>query len=158
MKKRLYLLLVILSILIITSCSKDDNLSKNGDNKAIEYFNNFYNADIGNIKVDFIGHDDFIRLKKQDNNFIVLASDISCEFCRDFVPKFFDLAKDYKIDHIYFLKFNEMEQKEKNEVAKSFTESIIPTILFFKNGNIDEFQGQFDIRQMSLKIENYKKD
>lgn len=151
-------LLTLFLILFLMGCSKSENLPQNGDKSAKEYFKNSYNTNIKNVKVDFINYEDFSKLRQQTNNFIILASSLQCQYCEELVPNFFELANEFSIKQIYFIKFNELDQKEKNKIAESFTESILPTVLFVKNGNFDEYQGKFDITDLSQKFEDFIKE
>ena len=108
--------------------------------------------------MDFIDYEEFSKLKKQTNNFIIVASSLQCEFCEELVPNFFQMADEFEIEHTYFIKFNELDQEDRNKIAETFTDPILPTILFVKNGNVDEYQGKFDIAELSQKFEDFIKE
>lgn len=129
-----------------------------GDSKAKEYFQTHYNSDIKNIKIDFIDFEEFKQLVKQDNKFILMASSIQCEFCQEIVPNFIKLMEENKLDHLYFIKFDELKPEERDLVAKKFDQAVLPTILFYKNGNISQFQGEFKLEELSEKIEEFIKE
>ncbi|WP_282926614.1 thioredoxin domain-containing protein [Helcococcus kunzii] len=156
MRKILFTLIVF--TFVLAGCREVKELPQDGDKTASEYLLKAYKTDIKDVKVDFIDYEDFSKLKNQTNNFIVVASSLQCEFCEELIPNFYQMANEFGIKHTYFIKFNELDQNDKNKIAESFTEPILPTILFVKNANIDEYQGKFDIAELSQKFEDFIKE
>lgn len=155
---RKFLFTLIIFTLFLVGCREAKELPQDGDKTASEYLLKSYKTDNKDVKVDFIDYEEFSKLKKQTNNFIIVASSLQCEFCEELVPNFFQLADEFEIEHTYFIKFNELDQEDRNKIAETFTDPILPTILFVKNGNVDEYQGKFDIAELSQKFEDFIKE
>lgn len=152
------LFIICLLVFAIVGCSKNQVVSKNGDKSAPKYFEKFYKSNVQGVKVDFINYEIFNKLKSQTNNFVIAYSSLKCEYCKEFVPELFKVLNEHKLDHIYFMKFDEMSYEHQKKVSSTFSDGIIPTVQFFNGGNVTEFQGEFDLLKLSNIIDNFKKE
>ncbi|MFM1538547.1 thioredoxin domain-containing protein [Helcococcus bovis] len=150
--------LICLLIISIVGCSKNVIVGQDGDKSASEYLRKFYDSDTQGVKVDFINYDIFNKLKTQTNDFVIVYSSLKCKYCKKFVPELFKLLNEQKISHVYFMKFDEMSHDHQKNVSSTFSDGIIPTVQFFKGGNLTEFQGEFDLLKLSKIIEDFKKE
>lgn len=150
--------IICLLVFVLFGCSRNSIVSKNGDRSAAEYFKKFYVQDINGVKVDFINYETFNKLKTQTNKFVIVYSSLKCEYCKKFVQELFKLLNEHKLDHIYFMKFDEMSYDNQKKVSSTFSDSIIPTVQFFNSGNVTEFQGEFDLLKISNMVDEFKKE
>ncbi len=111
MKTKIFLLLLIITVLGVTGCNKNEDAIK--FKEEYESFNNKSNNyfKYRNINIDednpFVFATDAEIVKKIENKetFIVYLGDPQCPWCRSIIEQAIKSAKDNKIDKIYYVRF-----------------------------------------------------
>ena len=125
MKKVFISLLVIVSILTVTGCAKKE------DNKSALLFKEEYEALNGVVNKAGKEHrtlsiseenpyvkvtpEEIVKMIEEDKKFYLYVGDPLCPWCRSVLEKSIEVAKEYKIDKIYYI---DIWDDEGNEILR----------------------------------------
>ena len=80
-----------------------------------------------------LGYDEVIEKVDNDETFVVLFSQTTCNHCISYKPKLEAVANEYKME-IYYIDIDLLSKTDREELGKKMNFNSTPVTVFIKNG------------------------
>lgn len=80
-----------------------------------------------------LGYDEVIEKLENDESFVILFSQTTCNHCISYKPKLEAVAKEYKLE-IYYIDIDLLSKEKRNDLGDKFNFDSTPITEFIKNG------------------------
>ncbi len=107
MKRKVYILVLLLGVILLSGCS--------------------------NNKLKDISYSELKQKLDNNDSFILEVVQTGCSACQDFTPRFKDILKEYNIT-AYSLNLTNLNSTDKKEYSALLNVNSTPTVIFFNKG------------------------
>lgn len=85
-------------------------------------------------RLEEINYDTFFKKWNSKDSFVLIVSRTECDFCKLYLPKVEDIAKEYKLK-IYYINVDNLTSEESNSFSSYIDyQGSTPTTVFITNG------------------------
>ena len=94
----------------------------------------FFLSGCSNTKIEEINYEKFNTLISEKKDFILYIGSATCHNCTEFGPRFEKVVKENKIENVYYIDLDELNDDDKKNFNRTINVTGTPTVVFITKG------------------------